>query len=242
MNSEPSSKLKSAVTLKVLSAGAVKRGVSRVAAEFERATGNRVSVEFATAPEVRRKISAGETADVIVAPPAVMDDIAQQGKILADTRAFLGRSRMGVVIHAEAQIPDLADAEAFKRLLLGATAVVYNRASSGIYSAKLMEKLGLADSLRSRMVVVDTGAAIMEYVAGHAPGAVGLAQISEVMVLIDKGCAVKLAAPLPEEIQNVTSYDAAATTSSAVQDAARALARALTSPDAKKVFAATGIS
>jgi ABC-type molybdate transport system substrate-binding protein len=62
------------------------------------------------------------------------------------------------------------------------------------------------------------------------------------MVLVDKGCAIKLAAPLPDEIQNITSYDAAATASSATQDAARALARALTSPEAKKVFASTGIS
>lgn len=228
--------------LRVLSAGAVKRGVSRIAADFERSTGNRVAVEFATGPEVRKRVTEGEMADVIVAPPAVMDDIANQGKILADSRAFLGRSRMGVVIHADAPAANLPDADSLKKLLLGATAVVYNRASSGAYAARLMEKLGLSDSLQSRTVIVDTGAAIMEYVAGHAPGAVGLAQISEVMVLIDKGCAVKLAAPLPDEIQNVTSYHAAATTSSAAPDAARALARALTSLDAKEVFAATGIA
>ena len=228
--------------LKILSAGAVKRGVSRIAAEFERTAATRVAVEFSTAPELRKRVAAGEAADVIVAPPAVMDDIAQQGKILADTRAFLGRSRMGVVVHAEAVAPDLGNTAAFKQCLESATAVVYNKASSGLYAAKLLEKLGLAAALKSRIVVVDTGGAVMEYVAGHAPGAVGLAQISEVMVLIDKGCAVRLAAPLPDEIQNVTSYDAAATASSATQDAARALARALTSPEAKKVFAATGIS
>ncbi len=82
----------------------------------------------------------------------------------------------------------------------------------------------------------------MEYVAAHPPSAIGLAQISEVMVMIGKGCAVKLAAPLPDEIQNVTSYDAAATAASAAQDAARALARELTSDAAKKIFAATGIA
>jgi len=228
--------------LKVLSAGAVKRGVSRIAAEFERTTGTRVAVAFSTAPELRKRVTGGEAADVIVAPPAVMDDIAQQGKLLADTRGFLGRSRMGVVVHAGASAPDLGNTDAFKKCLEDATAVVYNRASSGLYSAKLLEKLGLAAALQSRIVVVDTGGAVMEYVAGHAPGAVGLAQISEVMVLIDKGCAVKLAAPLPDEIQNVTSYDAAATASSTAQDAARALAQAFTSPEAKKVFAATGIS
>ncbi len=227
--------------LKVLSAGAVKRGVAQVAKEFERATGTRVIVEFSTAPEMRKRVAAGETADVFVAPPAVMDEFQQQGKIAVDSRGFVGCSRMGVVVHAGAAAPDLADTEAFKRALRGASAVVYNKASSGLYSAKLMEKLGLAQELGARIVVVDTGAAIMETVAAKGPGAIGLAQISEVMVLIGEGCPVKLASPLPDEIQNVTSYDAAATAASKSQDAARKLAGSLTSAGAKKVFAATGI-
>ncbi len=228
--------------LKVLSAGAVKRGVSKIAREFERATGTRVTVEFTTAPEMRKRVAAGETADVFVVPPAVMDEFQEQGKIVAESRGFVGRSRMGVVVHAGAPAPDLSSAAAFKKALQGASAVVYNKASSGLYSAKLMEKLGLAAELGSRIVVVDTGAAIMEYVAAHPPAALGLAQISEVMVMIDKGCAVKLAAPLPDEIQNVTSYDAAAFASSGLPGPARELAGRLTSDAAKKVFAATGIN
>ena len=228
--------------IKVLSAGAVKRGVAQIAKEFERESGNKVTIEFATAPEIRQRVAAGATADVIVAPPAVMDDIAKQGKIATESRGFVGRSRMGVVVHANAAAPELGDTAAFKRALLGATAVVHNKASSGIYAAKLLEKLGLKEALGSKIVVVETGSAIMEHVAAHPPSAIGLAQISEVMVMIDKGCAVKLAAPLPDEIQNVASYDAAATAASAARDAARGLARALTSPEAKKIFAATGIN
>lgn len=81
----------------------------------------------------------------------------------------------------------------------------------------------------------------MEYVAAHPPAAVGLAQISEIMVLIAKGCPVRLAAPLPGEIQNLTTYFAAATAQGAVRQAAGALVQALTAPAAKAVFAATGI-
>ena len=228
--------------LRVLSAGAVKRGVAQIAKEFERSTGTRVTVEFNTAPELRKRIAAGDAADVIVAPPAVMEEFQKLGKIVADSRGFVGRSRMGVVVHATAAAPGLADTAAFRRALLAASAVVYNKASSGLYSAKLMEKLGLDQELGSKIVVVDTGAAIMEAVAAKGPGAIGLAQISEVMVMIDKGCAVKLAAPLPDEIQNVTSYDAAAFAASGSGDAARKLAGSLTSDAAKKVFAATGIS
>ena len=228
--------------LKVLSAGAVKRGVAQIAKEFEGATGTRVYVEFDTAPKLRKRVAAGETADVIVVPPAVMDEFAKQGRIATDSRGFVGRSRMGVVVHANAEAPALADTAAFKRALLAASAVVYNKASSGLYSARLMERLGLDRDLGSKIVVVDSGAAIMEAVAAKGPGAIGLAQISEVMVMIDKGCAVKLAAPLPDEIQNVTNYDAAVFASSGSGDAARKLAGSLTSDSAKKVFAATGIS
>jgi molybdate transport system substrate-binding protein len=229
-------------TLKVLSAGAVKTGVAKVAQEFERASGVRVSVEFNTAPELRKRVAAGDAADVIVAPPAAMEEFQKAGKIVADSRGFVGRSRMGVVVHANAPAPDVSSKAAFTKTLAAAAAVVHNKASSGIYSAKLLEQLGLKDALGAKILVVDTGSAVMKTVAEKGPGAIGLAQISEVMVMIDKGCAVKLAAPLPDEVQNVTSYEAAAFTASHAPEAARKLAASLASDAAKKVFAATGIS
>jgi molybdate transport system substrate-binding protein len=226
----------------VLSAGAVKTGVAKVAQEFERATGARVTIEFNTAPELRKRIAAGDAADVIVAPPAAMEEFQKLGKILPDSRGFVGRSRMGIIVHANAPAPDVSDTAAFRKALAAASSVVYNKASSGIYSAKLLEKLGLDRELGAKITVVDTGSAIMRTVAELPPGAIGLAQISEIMVMIDKGCQVKLVAPLPDEIQNVTSYDAAATAASPSPDAARKLAASLTSDAAKKVFAVTGIS
>jgi len=225
-------------TLKLLSAGAVKRGVARVAAAFERESGTKVTIEFTPVPEVRKRISAGEAADVVVATPAVLDELAALNKIDSASRGFLGRSRMGIVIHADAPMPVVSDVESFKKLLLDASHFVRNEASSGIYTEKLLSKLGLVEALSKKLIVTKTGSEIMLAVAGH-PGAVGLAQISELMVMIDKGCKVKLAAPLPDEIQNMTHYDAAAT--SGAPAAAAELARRLASADAKKIFAETGI-
>ncbi len=226
--------------LKILSAGAVKRGVARIAAAFEKDTGAKVEIEFAPVPEVRRRVSAGETADVIVATPAVMDELAAQGRIDPVSRGHVGRSRMGVVIHADALMPAITDTASFSKLLLGASHVVRNEASSGIYSEKLLNKLGLTAQLGAKLVVVKTGSAIMEYVAAHPVHAVGLAQISELMVMMDKGCRVRLAAPLPDEIQNMTSYDAAAAIGAPA--AAIELARRFSTVEARKVFAETGIS
>jgi hypothetical protein len=58
--------------------------------------------------------------------------------------------------------------------------------------------------------------------------------------MVDKGCSVKLAAPLPDEIQNMTSYDAAATAGAPA--AAVQLALRLSSAESKKIFSETGIS
>lgn len=227
------------ITLKVLSAGAVKRGVTRVAAAFENDSGHKVEIEFTPVPEVRRRMAAGETADLVVASPAVLDELAALGRIDAASRGFLGRSRVGVVIHTDAPQPLLADTAAVKALLLGASHVVRNEGSSGVYAEKLFGKLGLA-AAGANIVVVKTGSDIMRYVADHPSRAVGLAQISELMVMIDKGCAVRLAAPLPDEIQNMTHYDAAAITGAPA--AAAELAQRLVSAEAKNIFAETGIS
>jgi len=228
------------INLKILSAGAVKRGVARVVAAFEQDTGTKVEIEFTPVPELRKRVAAGEIADVVVATPAVLDEFAAQNKLIAGSRGFLGRSRMGVVIHADAPVPAIPDTAAFKALLLSASHVVRNEASSGIYSEKLLSKLGLTAQLGSKVAVVKTGSAIMQYVADHPTQAVGLAQISELMVMMDKGCKVKLAAPLPDEIQNMTSYDAAAMVGAST--AAVELAKRLSSVEAKKIFAETGIS
>lgn len=227
-------------TLRILSAGAVKRGVARVAADFEQETGAKVEIEFTPVPEVRKRVAAGETPDVVVATPAALDDFAAQSKIDPSSRGFLGRSRMGIVIHADAQMPAVTDTESFKKLLLSASHVVRNEASSGIYSEKLLARLGLTEVLGAKIAVVKTGSGIMQFVADHPLQAVGLAQISELMVMMDKGCKVKLAAPLPDEIQNMTSYDAAAMAGAPA--AAVALAKRLASAGARKIFAETGIS
>jgi molybdate transport system substrate-binding protein len=227
--------------LKLLSAGAVKGGVAQLAAEFERVAGTGVTIDFAPAPDLRGRVAAGEAADAVILPQSMLDELAAQGKVVAGSRVLLGRSRMGIAVHAKAPLCEIGDTEAFKRLVLGASAVVYNNASSGIYTAKLLDKLGLTQTLSSKIVVVKSGAAIMEYVAGHPPSAVGLAQISEIMVLIAKGCAVRLAAPLPDEIQNSTTYYAAVTAHGAARQTADVLVRFLTTPAAKSAFAATGI-
>jgi molybdate transport system substrate-binding protein len=228
-------------TLKILGAGPVKRGVSRLAADFEKQSGHKVSVEFIGAPGVSERVLAGEAVDVAVVPQAAMDEFEKQGKVVAGTRGLMGRSRMGIVVRKGASLPDISSTDAFKRAMLGAGEIVCNVASSGVYMVKLLEKLGLGEATKDKVLKLPDTVKVMEHVAGSPAHAVGVGQLAEISELVEKGVAIALVSPLPDAIQNVTAYHAAVAAASREQEAARELSRFLASPAAKAVFAATGI-
>ena len=228
-------------TLKILGAGPVKRGVTRLAGQFEKTSGHRVSVEFAGAPGVSERVLAGEAVDIAVVPQAAMDEFEKQGRAAAGSRGLVGRSRMGIAARNGARLPDISSTEAFKQAMKAADAIVCNVASSGIYMVKLLGELGLGEATRDKILKLPDTVKVMEHVAGSRAHALGAGQLAEISELVDKGVAITLVAPLPDAIQNVTAYYAAVTAASREPEAARALAQFLASAEARAVFAATGI-
>ena len=70
-------------TIKVLSAGAVEPGLVKVIEAFRRETGDEVIVSFATAPSIRKRLREGDTVEVVIAPPDVLDELVNAGKAQA---------------------------------------------------------------------------------------------------------------------------------------------------------------
>src|SRR6516162_8596693 len=127
------SSMAAAADVKVLSAGAVEPGLQRAAEQFKRASGNEIKVQFNTAPQLTKRMAEGEVADILIAPPAVLDDQAKNGRIATQGRFMLGRVGIGVVVRASAPNPDIATIEALKQTMRSADSIVYNTASSGLY-------------------------------------------------------------------------------------------------------------
>jgi molybdate transport system substrate-binding protein len=227
--------------LKVLGAGPVKRGVTLLAEKFEKETGARFSIEFAGAPNVRERVLAGEAVDVAIVPQATMTEFLAQGKVEAATATPVGRSRMGVAVRKGSLIPGLAEVEAFKKALLNADEIVCNVASSGVYMIKLLDQIGIGDAVKNKVLKLPNTVKVMEHVAGSPARAIGAGQLAEISELIDQGVGIVLAAPLPDAIQNVTAYTAAVTAASGAKSGAARFLAFLATPDAKRVFASTGI-
>jgi molybdate transport system substrate-binding protein len=225
--------------IKVLSAGAVEPGLVKAAEQFRRDTGNRVRIQYGTAPQLEKRLNAGEAADVLIAPPGVMEAQVRRNKVEADGHFVIGRVGVGVAVRTGAPEPDIADLDRFKQSLLTAESIVYNQASTGLYLEQLFDLLGLADQLKSKTTRYANGAQVLEHLIGGKGYEFGFGAITEIKLFEPKG--LKLVGPLPEQVQNYTSYSAGVMTEAPTVDVAREFLRWLNTPTAKAIFFAAGI-
>jgi molybdate transport system substrate-binding protein len=228
-----------AAEIKVLSAGAIQPGLERVVAQFLQASGHEVKVQFNTAPEIARRLAEGYAADILIAPPAVLDEQAKNGKVLGEARVPVGRVGAGVTVRASAPSPEIATTDALKAAVLGADALVYNNASTGIYLDRLFARLGIADALKPKTTRYSNGEAVMEHIIKGKGNEIGFGAITEIKLFEQHG--LKLVGPLPADIQNYTSYAAAPMTGATAAVDAKAFLAYLATSEAKQAFAAAGI-
>ena len=62
-----------AAEIKVLSGNGPRAAVRELCAQFERSTGHKIVLRFGVNPEVKQKIEAGESFDVVIGNPPIVD-------------------------------------------------------------------------------------------------------------------------------------------------------------------------
>ncbi len=224
-----------AVAINVLSGAAVEPGLVAATDIFRKRTGNNVKITFATTPEIRRLFGAGAAPDVVIAPPAALDELAKSGKVDGATRVSLGRVGVGVVIRDGAPKPDVSTTDALTRAVLDADSIIYNRASSGLYVEELLQRLGLAAQIQTRTTRY-TGTDMIEPLINGKGKEIGFMPV--VQILNWRGRGLQLVGPLPADIQNYTIY---AAESAPKSEGGRAFVHFLGCSEAKGIFASAGI-
>jgi molybdate transport system substrate-binding protein len=235
------SQLAQSAELKVISGGAFKQVLNALAAEYEKETGNRVGLTYQTVGQHLNLIKAGkEDFDVAILTPDAVAALVKDGKIVDGSPADLAKTGVGVVVKQGAPLPDISTVDAFKKTLLAAKSVAYidpkAGGSSGIYVGKLLERLGIADAVNAKAVLVHGGAVATHVADGEAE--IGVHQISEILSV--KGAV--LVGPLPAEIQNFTTYCAGISTSANDGETAKDFIKFLTGPHALPIIKAKGMN
>jgi len=226
--------------IKVMSAGAVKSMVEMLGPEFERATGNKLNVAFATAFAQRERVINGETADVVILSESIIAELEKLGLVVAGSAKNLGRTVTGVIVPAGSAEPDISTVEAFKRTLLKAKSVAYTDpkagGSGGIMFAGLLQKLGIADAVNAKAVLCKGGLDVSTKIA-EKRAEIGTTFISEALPV--KGLTV--VGPLPGELHNANTYTAAIHKAAKSPEGAAAFLKALTDPATRARWTAAGL-
>ena len=229
-----------AAELKVLSASALKPVLPELAEAFRAESGHSVTLSFATAGEVEKRMVAGEALDAVVVTDVAAGNLTGQGLIPQGGHSIVARVGVGIGIREGAPKPDISTTDAFKQVILGAKSVTYpdpaRGGASGIHFNSVIERLGIAEPVRQKAVL---GANPDFVCVAVAKGEVELCvhQISEIMPV--KG--VTLVGPLPKDVQRVTTFAVAVSARASEAEAARAFLAFVSRPDFKATFAKAGL-
>jgi molybdate transport system substrate-binding protein len=220
---------------RAFSSAAPRGDLSEIAPVFERATGQRLVIEYAFAADLKRRIEAGSPFDVAILPPDSADDLTRRGRLVAGSRVELGRTGLGVAVRKGAPQPEIGTVDALRMALLAAPTLAYAEGgASGVQFHGILARLGIAEAMTGKLKPYPSGGAVEAVARGEADLAViGVSPILYVP-------AVTLVGWLPAELQSYIVYTGSISAAAKQPKAAQTLLSLLTSPAAIAIFKAQG--
>jgi molybdate transport system substrate-binding protein len=227
------------VEITVLTSVALQGAMDELAPLYERSSGNRLKIGFSLIADIKKRVLAGETADVIILSKPAMDDLLKQDKLAPGSIANVASTAVAVVVKAGAPKPDISSADALKRTLLAAKSIVYGDPAKGgassVHFAHVVDELGIAEQLKSKTILVPGAEAADVVAKGGAE--IGVGQASEIVPV----AGAQLVGPLPRELGSVTEFSAGIGAGSKDAGAATSLIQFLTGPVAAPVLKSKGL-
>jgi molybdate transport system substrate-binding protein len=226
----------SAAEINVISTQATQEAYLELVAQFEKASGHKVTTLFNGTLNVQKRLADGEPYDLIIMASPAIDEQIKLGKALAGSRVDLAKSGTGLAVRKGAPKPDIGSADALKKTLLTAKSIGYSTGPSGLYMLSVFEKLGIADQVKAKLKQTPSGVFVGTLIA-NGEAEVGFQQISELVHF--QG--IDYVGPLPGELQRMTVFSAGIHAGARQGDAARALVKFLTAPAAAPVIRKHGL-
>lgn len=225
-----------AAELQVIAGGGIAAPLKEIAAQFEKNTGHKLVIRYGTTPELI-KMATGGPFDLGIVPVDVMQNVAARATFAAGASPTVARVGIGVAVKSGAPKPDISTPDALKKTLLNAKSIASIPASAtGYLLAKIYERLGITEEMKTRIRPQPTPAAISQSVAsGENDLAVFLTN-----VLTAPG--VDLVGPFPPEVQMEVVYTTAPSAGTKHAEAAKAFIAYLRSSEAAAVIKSKGMT
>jgi molybdate transport system substrate-binding protein len=226
----------SAAEIKVLSTQATEQSYRELVPQFEKATGHKVTTIFTGTLDADKRVAANEQHDLLIMSQSSIDAHVKGGKVVQGSRVDLARSGVAVGVKAGAPKPDIRSVDALKGTILNAKSIGYSTGPSGNYIVSLFERLGVLDQVKPKMKQTATGVFVGSIIASGEVE-IGFQQVSE----LSQYEGVDYVGPLPAEVQSYTTFSSGILRNAREAEAARALVRHITSPQAGAVYRKRGM-
>lgn len=211
--------------------------MTKVADLFRQATNNEVGLACNAGPAIKKRIEDGEVADVVVVEPDFVEELTDSGKVRAGDRPIVGHVGVGLGNRTDGPGYDVSTIEKLKNTLLDADLIVFNSVKSGNAFAAVLQRLGIAEAVRPK-IVRTAPLDIFDPVLKGKGNDIAAGTIP--LIVTTPG--IKLLGPLPADLQSSIPYTAALMTSALQPMTAEGFIKFLETPKAKETFAANGVT
>jgi molybdate transport system substrate-binding protein len=224
--------------VKVYAAAVVKAPLTAIAAEYESATGNKVSLVFDTAGATEQRFRADPEAALLITTAPLIRNAESTGVLRDGTSALLGSTVAGVAVTPGSKKPDVSTPENLKAALLAARRIAVSDpargATVGTHFMKVIEALGVKDEVLQKITMASDGLETTRRVAaGEAD--LGVSQSSEIV----QASRDAFAGPFPKEFALATNFSLWHRNN--ISPAAADLVARLTGPAGRERLAAEGV-
>jgi len=208
-------------------------GVKELAAAFERATGNKVTVIQVEGDALVQRINSG--ADLVTGNPETIAPLVESGKVVGSTVTPFVLAGLGLSVRAGAPKPDISTVDKYKAALLAAKSIGYSRGCSGTHTEEGIAQLGLTDQLKARTIRTAGGPGT-DYLA-RGDFEIGIQQ-TNIMAGVP---GTDYVGPLPGYLNKPCASSVALLTTSKNADAARAMIKFMVSKEAAPLLRKTHV-
>ena len=220
----------------VLGTTAAKEALIEIVPLFERASGHKINITFASGPRMVERIRTGATGDLFIGPDEYNEPLLKEGKLVAGSSVDFAHSLTGVAVRAGAPRPDISTQDKFKGALAAAKTVSFSGGASGMQVVSVLERLGINDAIKAKYVA-PKGDEPVGAVVARGDAELGIHQISQLLPV----SGIDIVGPFPRELQKIIAYAASVLPGSAQRAAAQEFVKFLRSPEAAAIIKKKGM-